>query len=379
MKKRWATLYSVLPDGSGLLYSVKANPNPSIISIFHSLGASFEVASAGEFASCVEAGVPPSKLFCVGPGKTSEELALYVQAGVQAIAAECIEELKIAGKLAQEIGERVPVVLRISPLGGRDKLTAPGYSRFGFPLESIDEAFGVLDRFDALDFIGYNAYAGTGVLKVSDFLQDMDSVLKTVDTITARHGMDFRFLNLGGGFGVPYTKTDPVPCWDEATLPLKDKLDAFSKRCPALESIVFESGRYLTAESGVFLTKVHSVKRMGDEYFVTLDGGTNVFPGFGLSYGMRATPMRVLGSCRPDIEIITLCGPLCTPTDRLAHRVTMSPPQPGEVVAFYQAGAYGHSAARGLFLSRGFPREVLYERGTLSLVRECLTFPSTRL
>ena len=376
MRKRWAMLYSTLPGDAELLYSVKANPNPSVISIFHSLGASFEVASAGEFASCFEAGVPPSKLFCVGPGKTSEELALYVEAGVKAIAVECIEELEIAGRLAERIAGSVPVVLRMSPLEGRDKQTMHGYSRFGFDSESIGEAFRVLDRFDALNFIGYNAYGGTGILKVTDFLADMDNILKTVDTVTSRYGRDLRFLNLGGGFGVPYTKTDPAPCWDEVRLPLKGKMDAFSKKYPTLKSIAFESGRYLTAESGVFLAKVHSVKRAGDEYFVILDGGTNVFPGFGLSYGMRATPVRVLASSLPDAENITLCGPLCTPTDRLAYRVTMPLPQPGEVVAFYQAGAYGYSLAPRLVHEPWFPkrgyirrRDVLPGKGMLDVLR----------
>jgi diaminopimelate decarboxylase len=376
MRKRWEDLTSVLPECAELFYSVKANPNPYIISIFNSLGACFEIASSGEFASCTAAGVPSEKLLCVGPGKTVDELNRYVESGVRAIGVESLRELLILGKMGNIKQKRIPIVLRVNPLEGKGKLVMAGSSQFGLTLELIGEAFEMIAKYEALDFMGYHFYLGTGILDVSDFLYNVDMIFTTIDTITAMGGDGFRFVDLGGGFGVPYTNNDPIPDWNEAAKPLQEKFETFLNCHPEVTSVAFESGRFLTAESGVFLTTVLDVKKVGNDYFVVVDGGTNVFPGFGgLSYGARPTPFRVLGSGGPKVENVTLCGPLCTPTDRLAHRVALPLPRSGQVVTFYQAGAYGYSAANGLFLSRGFPREAIFENGTYTLVRERLTAP----
>jgi diaminopimelate decarboxylase len=147
-------------------------------------------------------------------------------------------------------------------------------------------------------------------------------------------------------------------------------IDEYQQQYPATELIAVESGRFLVGPAGIFVTRVVDIKYLYGKCFVVLDGGVNVFGGHDRYVGARPLPIRVINYSERALENLTLCGPLCTPLDRLAANVVLPRPRIGSLVVFYLAGAYGYTASPGLFLSHGFPYEVLATGKELKCIRK---------
>jgi diaminopimelate decarboxylase len=181
--------------------------------------------------------------------------------------------------------------------------------------------------------------------------------------------MNFEFIDMGGGFGIPYYETESTLDLPALRTALLDLIDQYCRKYPATSMIAVESGRFLVGSAGVFVARVIDVKTCRGQCFVVLDGGINVFGGYDRYAGARPTPIRVAGADDRSSETLTLCGPLCTPLDRLAANVVLPMPRIGDLIIFYLAGAYGCTASPGLFLSHGFPAEVMVMGEDLALIR----------
>lgn len=373
MEQRWHLLKSILPDSVAVYYSVKANPNICIIDVFRRQGASFEIASSGELAAAFRAGVSPANLIFVGPGKSKHELEEAVARDLGAIVAESRREVEDLQTLSQLRGRNTRVALRINPGRGKGTIAMGGATQFGMePKVALSVLIDASDYTD-LEIIGLHAYLATGILDWEVVLKHTQMILQVADELQRESGKELKFIDVGGGLGIPYYNNDKVPDWDALRVPLANLIDEYLRKHPQTETIAVESGRFLVGPSGVFLTRVLDVKLSGDKWFVILDGGTSVFGGDNRYRGFRPTPVRVLGEEGAKVEPITLCGPLCTSADQLAVDTLLPVPRIGDLVAFYQAGAYGLTASSGLFLSHGFPCEVLVHEERLSLIRECIT------
>jgi len=374
LKYMWEQLRSILPQSIDIYYSVKANPNPSIIEKFHCFGASYEVASLGELTAVDKAGISPKDVIFVGPGKSRRELLEAIRKNIKIIVAESLREVNDIQKIANLENKTISVALRINPGRGKGLITMGGATQFGMEDET---ALNVLERhknFKNIRFIGIHSYLGTGMLDYKMILDHTELILETASNIQDYSGNKFSFVDLGGGFGIPYFEKDRSPTWEKLFEPLNGLLRAYLEKHPWTKEVVIESGRFLVGPSGVFLARVVDIKKNGGKWFVILDGGINVFGGDDRYGGFRPTPLRVINNKSSELILQTLCGPLCTSADRLASDILLPFPKIGSVVAFYQAGAYRFSASPGLFLSHGFPQEVLYEDGHLQLIRDKLTY-----
>jgi len=373
MEQRWNRLRGILPCNSVVFYSVKANPNVRIIGAFRKLGASCEVASLGELTAALAAGVPASDMIFVGPGKTQRELEFAVTHNIGAIVAESGCEVRRLLALSETHGCSVRVAVRVNPGRGKGSISMGGATQFGMEAEAalglLRESFGST----SLEIMGLHAYLGTGILTWQEVLENTQSILQMADHLQQDSGKELSFIDVGGGFGIPYFDREREPDWDGLVSPLAMIVDQYRLRHPYTKTLAFESGRFLIGPAGVFVTSVLDVKHRGHICFVILDGGINVFGGEDYYRGFRPPPVRVLCEDGRTNEPITLCGPLCTPADRLAVDTLLPLPRIGELVAFYQAGAYRFTASPGLFLSHGFPCEVLAHEGQLSLIRERMT------
>jgi diaminopimelate decarboxylase len=373
LKHQWQSLHSIFSDSITIYYSVKANPNPSLIRIFEELGASFEVVSIGELATVIHADVSPSHIIFVGPGKTHNDLKKAINQDIQAIVAESPREVEEIQQLSKNVGKKTHVALRINPGRGKGMITMGGVTQFGMEKEVALNMLLNTSKYPNLEIIGIHVYLGTGILDWRIILQHTEMILQVADELQQQTGKEFSFVDIGGGFGIPYYEGDQALDLIGLHIHLNEIIKKYLVKYPQTKTFAMESGRFLVGSSGAFVTRVIDVKKSSGKWFIILDGGTNVFGGDNRYRGFRLTPVQVLNYENQKTESLNLCGPLCTSADQLAVDTLLPKPHIGDFIAFYQAGAYGLTASPGFFLSHGFPREVIYRDNKLSLIRERIT------
>lgn len=383
IRTHWNELAGALPNAVQLCYSVKANPCLAIVELLAGLGARFEVASLGELLTVRAAEALGTRMIFVGPGKTEIELRRAIGEGIGVIAVESAREVRLVDELARRARRSVPVALRINPgrtrppRGGRFRaqLSMAGATQFGMSKAEGAEVLAAfpMQRQTGASVIGVHAYLGTRILDWQLIVENTRIILETAARLQASTGHRFEFIDIGGGFGVACYDNEDELDLEAMRINLDEVIDTYLRDHPWTRTIIAESGRFLVARAGVCLSRVLDVKTNGSQRFVILDGGVNVLGGRDLYLGSRLMPLRLL-SAGGESGIMTLCGPLCTPTDRIAANLQLAEPRPGDLMAFYLAGAYGPTASAGLFLSHGFPAEVVLANNKLALVRKRTCF-----
>lgn len=375
LRRCWERLTAVLPQRTVVHYSVKANPNIAIINVFGRIGAHFEIASMGELLATSRAGIAPSRVIFVGPGKSRLELEHAARHNLKAIVAESAREVADLESLAAALKVRLRVALRVNPGQGHGTFVMGGPTQFGMEPEVALRILCTADTYSHLDIIGVHGYLGTRVLDWKLLYRHMVIILEHADRLQRESQREFSFVDVGGGFGIPYYEREEALDLESLRSPLVTLFEEYWRKHPGTE-IAVESGRFLVAQAGVFVARVVDVKDSWGQRFVIVDGGINVFGGYDLYGGARPLPIRVVGHEADPPEALTLCGPLCTPMDRLAANILLPVPKPGDLIAFYLAGAYGFTASPGLFLSHGFPCEILLYEGELVEIRRRASYDS---
>lgn len=354
--------------GFEIFYSLKANPNPSICSILKKLGAGADISSAGELSVALGVGFDRNRIVFVGPGKTEDEIYQAISHGIYCIVVESPYELRLVETIASSLGKSVRVLIRVNTL---EKPISPEMmvgkpSKFGFDEEDVvDQVKSVKTRNARI--VGIHVYSASQVLD-SEFLSNhMLYVANLSVDLQKKIGFELECVDFGGGFGVPY---------DEGSyLDLKPISIAASKAKSIVQSIspncrlIFEVGRYIVAEAGVFATKILRVKHSRGKHFVITDGGMNHFS---RPVVMRVRhPVRILNKLNQSPSMVCdVAGPICTPVDVSAKDVLLPDPQPGDIVGFFNAGAYGYTMSLINFMSLGVPAEILVDDGSVEVIRK---------
>ena len=371
---RFTELRGLLDPAMEIFFSLKANPNMSVCALLRSLGARAEVSSLAELVSARRAGVDPADIIFLGPGKSEEELSACLDQDVHAIVCESYGELELIDSMARTRGTRARVALRINP-GFAVKgsgLTMGGKPRqFGIDEEQLLTDHGLVRRFPGVRLIGVHAYLGTRILDAGVVAENAARILGLAETLAGRLGFPLELVDVGGGLGVAYF--DGEQDLDPAKIAgrLNPVVADFAARHPQTR-LAMELGRYLVALGGTYIVRVRYVKTSLGQRFAITDGGTNHhMPAVGIgSFVKRNFPIRHLG--RQDeagLESWHISGPLCTPEDLLGKNVQLAPVHPGDLLGVMRSGAYGPTASPVLFLSRGYPAEVLVRQGQPVLVR----------
>ncbi|WP_254398936.1 diaminopimelate decarboxylase [Streptomyces sp. AC602_WCS936] len=376
LEDTYGRLRDVLPAGVDVFYSLKANPNISVCAVLNSLGTGAEVSSYAELVTALRAGVAPQDIIFLGPGKDERELTACVEAGIHAIVCESLDELDLLDSLLASAGrDEFPVLLRVNPAFGSK---GSGLAMGGKPRQfGIDEAELRASKHRLADLRhirvkGVHAYMGTRFLNHEDVVHNTRQILATAQDLAGRLGFPLETVDFGGGLGVAYF--DNEKDLDLAALGrgLAEVLGSFSARNPNCRTIM-ELGRFLTAQAGTYVVRARYVKDSMGESFVVADGGTNhhmAAVGVG-SFVKRNFPIRHLENrTATEPRPYTVTGPLCTPNDVVAKKVRLPEVRPGDLLAVERSGAYGPTASPGLFLSHGFPAEVMVRGGRAHLVRE---------
>ena len=370
-----AKVRAAVPPEIEIFYSMKANPNVSIVALLAGLADGAEVSSLRELYVAQKAGFSPGRIIFVGPSKSEIEIREAVSKQIDCLVAESEHELRIADRIAGELGLRARVALRINPAfdAAGSKLKMGGSARqFGVDEESAELALRAAKSLQNIDIIGCQVYLGTRILDHEVAWKNTRYVLELGRGLQEKTGIRMRFIDFGGGLGIPYFAGERELDIENFGAEFRSFFTDYSRSMPETRFIM-ELGRYLTAESGVYVTRVQYVKESRGQKFVLVSGGMNHHQATTSIGTLIKThfPMEVLN--RMDAEKTTeanICGPLCTPADVLGKAVKMADANAGDLVGILKSGAYGLTASPIKFLSHDHPIEVLVYKGKDFVIRK---------
>jgi diaminopimelate decarboxylase len=366
IRRRIADLRAAMPEGVGIHYAMKANPFPPLLALMRGLVDGFDIASSGELAAALAAGMAPERISFAGPGKTDRELEAALRAGVT-INLESEGEAGRALAIAARIGARPRLAVRVNPdfeLKGSGMRMGGGAKPFGIDAERAAALAREVIAAGA-DWRGWHIFAGSQALDAQAIIAAQAQTVALAARLSGEVGAVPPLVNLGGGFGVPYFAGD-APL-DIAAIGVA-LAGVLASRPDSLAGSEFalELGRYLVAEAGVYLTRVVDVKTSQGECFAVVDGGLHHQLAASGNFGTvvrRNYPLALanrFGEAAAEAPV-TVVGCLCTPLDRLGDAVALPQMAPGDLVAVFMAGAYGASASPAAFLGHAPAPELLID------------------
>jgi len=363
LKARVDELRAALPTSIKLHYAMKANPLPALVCVMAGLVDGIDVASGGELKVALDAGANPNDISFAGPGKRRGELTQAAAAGVL-LNVESFREVRELAEICDELALHVRVAVRVNPdfeLKGSGMKMGGGARQFGVDAELVPELLGEIAR-AGLNFEGFHLFAGSQNLRADSICEAQQKQYELALRLAADAPAPVRFLNLGGGFGIPYfpgeQRLDLAAIGDNlATL-----AEHAAREMPQAE-LVIELGRYLVGEAGIFVTRIVDRKCSRGQTFLVVDGGLNHHLAASGNFGqvIRKNYPLAIGTRMGEEATISasVVGPLCTPLDILGDRMALADARPGELVVVFQSGAYGASASPQGFLGHPAALEVL--------------------
>ncbi|WP_029137540.1 pyridoxal-dependent decarboxylase, exosortase A system-associated [Nakamurella lactea] len=362
--ERIGLLRSTLPAGIHLSYAVKANPMPAVIHHVAGLVDSLDVASALEMRAALDTPTPGDRVSFAGPGKTDAELTQAVAAGVT-IEMESPTEADRVVRVGNQLGIRPRVAIRINPdfqVKGSGMRMGGGPQQFGVDVEQVPGMLTDLAAAD-LEFQGFHVFPGSQNLNAEILCDAQRKTVALVLELADKTPWPIRYLNLGGGFGIPYFDKDrplDLPAIGDNLAALLD--ESIRPNLPDAR-VVVELGRYIVGESGVYVTRVVDRKVSRGKTYLVVDGGMHHQLAASGNFGQvirRNYPIAVATRSLTDAaEEVTVVGCLCTPLDLLGDNVALPRADVGDLIVLFQAGAYGLTASPTAFLGHPAPAEVL--------------------
>ena len=360
---RAAEWRAAMPRDVQLHYAMKANPFAPLLAHMAAIVDGFDVASGGELALALASGMAAEHISFAGPGKRDRELEAAIAAGAT-LNLESAGEGARALAIADRIGTRPRLAVRVNPdfdLKGSGMKMGGGAKPFGVDADAVPALVRTLIDAGA-DWRGFHIFAGSQALDADAIADTQAQTVALAARLAEAVGAAPPLVNLGGGMGVPYFPGDRAV--DAATVGAR-LAETLGARGAALAESGFamELGRWLVAEAGVYLMSVVDRKVSHGETFLVTDGGLHHQLAASGNFGTvirRNYPIAVAGRFgREAVETVSVVGCLCTPLDRLGDQVGLPRADVGDLIALFQAGAYGASASPAAFLGQGPAREML--------------------
>ncbi|AFH48686.1 Diaminopimelate decarboxylase [Ignavibacterium album JCM 16511] len=351
-----------------IFYAMKSNFNLSVINTFVKLGSGVDVNSEGELFRALKTGIETSKIILTGVGKTKDEIRLGLEKKVLMIKAESEEEVELINKIASEKNLVAPVALRVNP--DVDAKTHPYIStglsknKFGIDSATALSIYRRRNQYKHIQFTGIDMHIGSQITTIEPFVEAISKMSELYFTLLDE-GLKLNHFDVGGGIGVQYNNESSftIEEFAERTIPLFKRLDC---------KILFEPGRYLTANGGVLLTEVLYNKQNGEKRFVIVDAAMNdlLRPAIYQAYHHIQPIIKYEG--RNDI-VADIVGPVCETGDYFARDRKIAQTLSGEFLAIMSSGAYGMTMASN-YNARRRPAEILVDENKVIVVRSRETF-----
>ncbi|QMU56194.1 MAG: diaminopimelate decarboxylase [Candidatus Mycalebacterium zealandia] len=352
-----------------ICYSVKANSNLSVLSLFAKLGAGFDVVSGGELKRVEKAGGDIKKTVFSGVGKSADEIKLAIEKGILFFNVESPQELEVINEIATGLGAKAPISLRVNP--NIDPKTHPyistGFkkSKFGMNADEAEKTYERAASMKGIEIRGIDAHIGSQIFEISSFTDSLEKLLALVGKLEKKK-IKIGRVDMGGGLGVRYDAGDSPPPFEKFAGAV-EKLMAGSK----LE-LVIEPGRSLAANAGLLLTRAMYVKRGSEKKFIVVDAAMNdlVRPAF---YGSHHEIVPAKMTAGNKTEKTDIVGPVCESGDFFATDRDFPLVDAGELLAVMSAGAYCFTMSSN-YNTRARAAEVLVKGGEFRVIRERESF-----
>ncbi|MFN3822677.1 MAG: diaminopimelate decarboxylase [Pseudorhodobacter sp.] len=352
-------------------FAIKSLSNLAVLRTLGNLGAGMDVVSGGEYRRARAAGVPGDRIVFSGVGKTREEMRLALAGGIRQFNVESEPELRALSEVATALGATAPITIRVNPdVDARTHAkiaTGKKENKFGIPIDRAIEVYAEAARLPGIEVVGVDVHIGSQLTELEPFEQ---AYLKVADLTRAlrAEGHDIRRLDLGGGLGIPYARSNSAP-------PLPMDYGALIKRTVGDLGceIEIEPGRLISGNAGVLVSRVIYVKHGEGRDFLILDAAMNdlVRPSM---YDAHHDIVPVIEPAPAvDMQPYDVVGPVCETGDTFARERALPPLAEGDLVAFRSAGAYGAVMASE-YNSRPLVPEVLVRQDHFAVIRRRPTF-----
>ena len=370
IRRRIAALQAALRGvDATICYAVKANSNLAILRLMSEAGLGADIVSAGELRRCLRAGIPASRIVFSGVGKTDDEIAEALAAGVWKFNVESSDELHALQRLARERQVIAHAAVRVNPdvdARTHEKIsTGKSENKFGVSLAEARRWFESGDELSYVRLDGLHVHIGSQILDIEGYRAAFERVAGFWREL-ASSGTRIETIDVGGGLGVAYQ-------WDrDRPIRLDDYVDVIRAAFAGFTGrLILEPGRYLVAEAGVLVSRVIRVKEGGSRRFLILDAAMNDLMRPAL-YGAwhEITPIHAEARASARYDVV---GPVCETGDTFALDRELPACAAGDLVMIKGAGAYGASMASN-YNSRPLLAEVLVDGHRYSMIRRPQTY-----
>lgn len=352
-------------------YAMKANSNQAVLRLMARLGAGADVVSVGEYLRARAAGFPGDRIVFSGVGKTREEMATALRGGIRQFNVESEPELRALSEVATSLDVAAPVAIRVNPdvdARTHEKIaTGKSENKFGIPISRAVAVYDMAARLPGIGIVGIDMHIGSQLTELEPFELAYRKMAELTGVLRAA-GHDIRRLDLGGGLGIPYERSNNAP-------PLPVEYGELVKRTVGhLEcEIEIEPGRLIAGNAGLLVASVVYVKTGEGRSFLILDAAMNdlIRPAmYGAWHEIVPVTEPAPGAERDPYDIV---GPVCETGDTFTRNRLMPPVSEGDLVAFRSAGAYGAVMASE-YNTRPLVPEVMVSEHQFAVIRDRPTF-----
>ncbi|WPZ22555.1 diaminopimelate decarboxylase [Sulfitobacter faviae] len=347
-------------------YAMKANSNQAVLRTLAQAGAGMDVVSGGEYRRAKAAGVPGDKIVFSGVGKTREEIELALTGGIRQFNVESEPEMILLDVVARELGKVAPITIRVNPdvdAKTHAKIaTGKSENKFGIPIARAREVYAMAAKLPGLKIVGIDVHIGSQLTDLAPFEQAYGKVAELTEVLRA-DGHDIRRLDLGGGLGIPYERSNSAP-------PLPTDYGAMVQRTLGHLGceVEIEPGRLIAGNAGVLVSEVIYLKSGEGRDFLILDAAMNdlIRPAmYDAWHDIVPLNEPAPGAEPRPVDIV---GPVCESGDTFAKQRMMPVLGSGDLVAFRSAGAYG-AVMSSEYNSRPLIPEVLVNGDQFAVIR----------
>ena len=353
-----------------LCYAMKANSNQAVLKTMADLGAGMDVVSEGELRRALAVGIPARKIVFSGVGKTAKEMAFALKEGIACFNVESEPELELLSEVAQRVGQRASVSIRVNPdvdAKTHTKITTgKADNKFGISYLRASEVYARAAALPNIDVSGVDMHIGSQITELAPFEQAFKLMAELVQKLKSE-GHNIRHLDLGGGLGVPYRGDNDIP-------PHPDEYAHMVKRTLGHLGLKYmmEPGRMIVGNAGILVSRVIYVKENEGRHFIIQDAAMNdlIRPTL---YDAYHEIIAVDESRNAETIEADVVGPVCESGDYLAKSRRLPKLQQGDLLATMTAGAYG-AVQSGTYNSRLLVPEILVNGEDFAIVRVRQTY-----
>ena len=345
-----------------ICFAAKANTNLIIMRILGKLGSGADVVSGGELLKALKSGIKANKIVFSGVGKTEEELKLAIRKKILLINVESESEAILINKIGKKINKIIPIGFRLNPnidAKTHKKIsTGKSENKFGVSIKDFSSFYKKIDQFKNLRINALSVHIGSQILSDIPFKKTLDVLSKVIRDLNIK----LKYVDLGGGFGIKYSKTDKqinLNNYAKLVHNFKKKLNC---------SIIFEPGRSLVGNTGILVSKIQYIKKGSNKNFIIIDAGMNDFMRTAL-YDVNHNIVPIIKKNQMNKIPIEFVGPICETTCKFVKYKHYQKIEEGDFVAITDVGAYGSSLSSN-YNTKPLIAEILASKNSFKIIRK---------